>query len=94
MLEISDFVEPKQHPFGMLQGYTNASEKEDTLAWMLSKIIERGGEGFGSVETNFDHSDMVDDGLLIHVRGKEYMLTPKAKGLLYSVYYKEDEQWE
>jgi hypothetical protein len=92
MLEISDFVEPKSHPFGMLEGYTNASEKEDTLAWILAKSIEMGG--FGPVVTNWDHTDMVNDGLLIHLRDKEYTLTKKAKGLLYSVYYKEEEEWE
>jgi hypothetical protein len=92
MLEVEDFDNPKEHPFGMLQGYVNASEKEDTLAWILAKSIEMGG--FGPVVCNWDHTDMVNDGLLIHLKDKEYTLTKKAKGLLYSIYYKVDEEWE
>ena len=43
MISIDNFVEPKQHPFGMLAGYTNASEKESTLAMALVQCVIGGG---------------------------------------------------
>lgn len=83
-MNINDFEKPSNHPYGMLRGYENANEKEAMLAWMLIKCIEAGD--FCMIETKHDHPTMVEDGLLEKVADKNYRLTKKAIGLLYSQY--------
>lgn len=83
-MQISDFTEPKSHPFGMLSGYEHASEKESVLAFMLSKCVEAGD--FVAVTTTHSHPTMVSDGLLEEAGDHQYKLTKKAIGLLYSQY--------
>lgn len=84
-MNTNDFKKPDAHPYGLLSGYTNASEKENVLAWMLVDCIEK-----GSLETVHDskhsHPTMVEDGLLEEVSERKYKLTKKSIGLLYSVY--------
>jgi hypothetical protein len=86
MIKITDFEKPKVHPFGLLEGYENASEKESVLEFMLTKAIER--KTFSPIATSYDHPDMVECGLLVQTGFKEYALTKKSIGLLYSVYGK------
>lgn len=97
MLTVDDFVPVTKHPFGMLEGYQNASEKESTLAFILSKVLEAGDLN-AVVKTNSNHPDMVGCGLLIEVREGEYRLSKKAVGLLYSVWkgdkLMEQQGWE
>ena len=85
-MNITDFEEPKAHPFDLLHGYNNAYEKEGMLAFLLSKCIQAGK--FKAVETIHSHPTMVDDGLLEQVGERKYKLTKKAIGLLYSRYAK------
>lgn len=82
---ISEFKEPTVHPFGMLDGYKNAFEKESVLFFIFNQNF-RGGV-FEPVKTKHDHPAMVEDGLLKKT-GDQYELTQKAIGLLYSVYHK------
>lgn len=86
-MQISDFNPPQEHPFGMLSGYRNASEKESVLAWVLKKNIEAGR--FEPVDSEYDHPTMVADGLLSEHGERRYALTVKAQGLLFSVYGRE-----
>ena len=83
-MQISDFIEPKSHPFGMLSGYSHASEKESVLAFILSECVKAGD--FVAVQTVHDHPTMVTDGLLEEAGERQYKLTKKAIGLLYSQY--------
>ena len=84
-MNISDFRVPTEHPYNMLEGYQAAFEKEGVLAWILRACIE--SDCFQAVETKHSHPTMVEDGLLEKVAPKKYLLTEKAKGLLYSVYH-------
>jgi len=83
-MQTTDFVKPTVHPYGMLSGYTDASEKESFLVWMLIKCIEVGE--FMAINTTHEHPDMVKLDLLEKVGEKEYKLTKKSIGLLYSHY--------
>jgi hypothetical protein len=89
MLTANDFGPVTQHPYGMLEGHLNAFEKECTLAFILSEALEAGDLN-AVVKTSPNHPDMVSCGLLIEVREREYRLSKKAIGLLYSVYGKEE----
>lgn len=83
-MNIKDFNAPTAHPFDLLPGYKNAYEKESVLQYILSRCIEAGE--FIAVETIHDHHTMVTDGLLEEIGDREYKLTTKAIGLLYSQY--------
>lgn len=84
-----DFNIPKQHPFGMLAGLglPNTSECESMLAWLLSKSIEQ--NSWEAVATTHNHPKLVEAGLVEKIGEKQYKLTIKTKGLLYSHYGKE-----
>jgi len=84
-----DFNARKQHPFGMLAGLglSHTSECESMLAWLLTKCIER--NSWDAVTTTHRHPNLVQAGLVEEVSEKQYKLTTKAKGLLYSHYGKE-----
>jgi len=86
MISINEFKDPEVHPYGMLQGYTNANEKESLLCFLLGKCIE--ANAWVAVTTKYSHPTMVEDGLLEMVGISQYLLTEKAKGLLYTVYHK------
>jgi hypothetical protein len=88
LMDIKLFDTPSKHPYGMLEGYKNASEKESVLAVILTKCIEAGV--FVAVETVHSHPSMVEDGLLKEVGECKYTLTTKAMGLLFSVYGREE----
>lgn len=83
-MNINDFTKPKDHPYGMLDGYTNAYQKESVLAIILKKCIDVGD--FVAIETSHSHPTMVNDGLLEKTTDRKYKLTKKAIGLLYSQY--------
>lgn len=85
-MQHTDFKQGElEHPYGMLQGYTNASEKETILALLLEYCTSVGDLNASKKFTYF-HPTMVEDGLLEETGEKEYRLTKKALGLLYSVY--------
>lgn len=84
-MQISDFIEPKVHPYGMLQGYSHASEKETILMLLLRYCVAE-GDLTAARELAHSHPTMVTDGLLEEVGEKCYKLTKKSLGLLYSVY--------
>ena len=88
MLNPGDFNKPTAHPFGMCQSYRNASEKEQTLAWMLIKCIEAGN--WIEIKTQDSLDSMVRDGLVVHSKDNHYSLSQLAKGLLYGHYGKID----
>lgn len=88
-LKIQDFKEPTEHPFGMLDGYQRAFEKESVLMLILLANVKAGK--FEPVKTRYTHPTMVEDGLLEEIGGG-YFLTPKAIGLLYSVYHRGDHE--
>lgn len=87
MLEPKDFDKPTSHPFGMCQIYRDASEKEQTLAWMLIKCIE--ACDWIEIETQNHYDSMVKDGLLVQSKENHYSLTQLSKGLLYGHYGKD-----
>ena len=87
MLTPRDFNKPTAHPFGMCQGYRDANEKEQTLAWMLIQCIEAGN--WIEIKTQGSHDSMVNDGLVVHSRENHYLLSQLAKDLLYGYYGKE-----
>ena len=83
-MNVTDFSTPDLHPWGMLEAFNNASQKESVLRFILTKCIEAGE--WVSVPTKYEHPTMVSDGLLEQVQEKTYSLTIKSKGLLYSFY--------
>lgn len=85
-ITISDFHRPADRPWGMLQGYERAAEKESVLATILLACIEAGD--FVPVGTRYKHPSMVSDGLLEETT-EGYKLTKKSIGLLYSIYGKD-----
>ena len=87
MLNINNFEIPTQHPYGMLQGYSHASEKEEVLASLLIWGHTK-NDLFAPKEFIHSHPTMVKDGLLEQVKGTTYKLTTKSVKLLYSVYGK------
>ena len=87
MLTPSDFNKPTAHPFEMCQSYRNASEKEQTLAWMLIKCIE--ADDWIEIETQVSHDAMVKDGLVVQSKENHYSLSQLSKGLLYGHYGKD-----
>lgn len=90
-LSISDFTSPIQHPYGMLDGYPHAVEKESTLSCML-KIAVDWGDLYAALPTLSRHTDMVADGLLEYVSDNSYRFTHKAIGLLWIYFGKEERQ--
>lgn len=82
-MNINQFNKPTEHPYGMLSGYQNASEKEALLAFILAKCIDAGD--FIPVKIKYNHNTMVEDGLLAE-DSDGYRLTKLSIGLLYSVY--------
>lgn len=89
-MNVDLFVRPTSHPFNMLEGYTNASEKESVLAWILRECIDAGD--WVVVKTTHNHSTMVLDGLLERVTERQYRLTEKSKGLLYTQFHKVEKE--
>jgi len=83
-MNVTDFKTPDSHPWGMLEAFKNASQKESVLSFILTKCIEAGE--WIPVPTKYEHPTMVSDGLLEQVEEKTYSLTVKSKGLLYSFY--------
>jgi hypothetical protein len=84
-----DFNVPKQHPFGMLTGLglSNTSECESMLVYLLSKSIEQGS--WDAVTTTHKLPKLVQAELVEEIGERQYKLTIKSKGLLYSHYGKE-----
>ncbi len=85
-MNVNQFTRPDRHPFDMLRGYTNASEKEQVLAWILQQCLDAGE--WIIVGTAHAHPTMVGDGLLERHGIAQYSLTEKAKGLLYAEFHK------
>lgn len=68
-------------------GLSNTNECESMLAWLLNKSIEQ--DSWDAVTTTHKHPKLVQAGLAEEIGEKQYKLTTKAKGLLYSHYGKE-----
>ncbi len=90
-MRVELFNTPDRHPYGMLEGYKNAAEKESVLALILKKCIEVSSLT-NPVITVHLHPAMVEDGLLEEAGDRQYKLTKKAIGLLWAYYGKEDSQ--
>jgi len=86
-MKVEDFETPTNHPFGMLNGFDHASEKESMLVYILAQCI-KANDLNATIEFMRDQSEMVNDGLLVQQGEHEYRLTKKSLGLLYSVYGK------
>jgi hypothetical protein len=86
-MNITLFNKPERHPYGMLDVYNHAHEKESKLAWHLVRCVEA-GEWLPIESQEWIYDAMAEDGLLID-HGEWYSLTAKAKGLLYGYYAKE-----
>ena len=85
-MQYTDFKQGElEHPYGLLSGYNNASEKETILALLLEHCTSVGDLN-ASKSFTYSHPTMVTDGLLEEVGEKCYKLTKKSLGLLYSVY--------
>ena len=85
---IDDFSDPKEHPYGILEGVDNANEKEKVLVIMLKKNMAA-KTLFGSVKTKYKHPTMVEDGLIEECDDGGYRLTPKSVVILHSRYKKD-----
>lgn len=88
MLSIEDYEKPKSHPFSMLEGEENASEKESFMAWCLSQCIKAGNLD-AEFKTVANEDGMVGIDMLEKLGDKTYRLTRKAKGLLFAHYGKQ-----
>jgi len=86
-MNIDNFETPNKHPYGMLDGYNHAYEKERNLVYMLIKCLQE-QDIYAKIKFNCNHSDMVNEGLLTDCGDNVYQLTKKSVGLLYSVYGK------
>jgi len=82
-MDITDFKKLEEHPWGVCKDFKYTYEKESVLRYMLNVCMDKGE--FGPVKTKYNHPTMVSDGLLEEVGDKEYLLTKKAIGLLYTV---------
>ena len=89
MLTIDNFNEPTEHPYELLQGYSQAGEKETVLMLLLQYCYAE-GDLYAAKEFQYSHPTMVEDGLLEEVGERTYKLTKKSIGLLYSVYGKDN----
>ena len=81
-LEINDFKNYTDYPMGLCKNFRDGSQKENMLAYMLSKTIEADNME-AVVETEHTHPTMVQDGLLEEVAPKQYKITLKAYALIY-----------
>lgn len=86
-LTIKDFKEPNEHPYGMLKGYSNASEKERMLVFMICQCINA-DDIDAVINTKNTHPTMVEDGLLIKIDNDDfkYKLSDKAKECLHKFF--------
>ena len=84
-MDISDFSNPTEHPWGMLEGTKDAYEKEGNLAWFLMRCIQA-GDIYVAIQTRLEHYDLVHLGLANREGPCLYTLTEKAVGLLYAYY--------
>ena len=84
-MEISNFGNPTEHPWGMLEGTKDAYEKEATLAWFLMQCIQA-GDIHAAIQTCLEHYGLVNHGLVNREGSCLYSLTKKAVGLLYAYY--------
>jgi len=80
--KIEDFKEYTNYPMGLCSNYSSASEKENMLAYILSKVIEANDLNF-IVKTKHLHPTMVSDGLLEEVDKFRYKLTYKSLVMIY-----------
>lgn len=86
-IRLETFRDPEGHPAGMLDGCSRAFEKESLLTILLSECIKAGD--WLPVKVDRRHSSMEEDGLLYYAGHGEYVLSRKAKGLLYAIFGKE-----
>jgi len=86
MLTTADFNPVDHHPYGLLDGYEHAYEKEGVLALLLSAALTAGNLR-APYKTLFSHPELVRDGLLVSTEDGGYCLTTKAIDLLYYVVY-------
>jgi hypothetical protein len=80
-----DFEKPEKHPYGMLEGYINGYEKESVLAFIFKNSWLHDFM-YQPCEMKYNHSSMVEDGLLDEVAPLTYRLTTKSVGLLFTIY--------
>jgi hypothetical protein len=84
-MQITDFNKPDRHPFGMMQGYKQAAEKEQILTWLLNQCVDAGEW----VTIGGECDALVADGFLTDHGDNIYCLTNKAKGYLYAYFGKD-----
>ncbi|MCK5606654.1 hypothetical protein KAR91_32430 [Candidatus Pacearchaeota archaeon] len=87
MLTIDDFKKPTSHPFGMMVGERQASEKEGFMAFFLAQCI-KAGDIDAEIKTVSNEDYMEGLGYLKKVKKQTYQLTKKSKGLLFAYYGK------
>lgn len=80
------FSLPDKHPFGMLPGVTHGCEHESVLTYMLTQCVKAGD--WIPVEINDFYGTLQREGLVDITEDFKYLLTEKAKGLLYGYYRK------
>lgn len=94
VIEISEFIKPTDHPWGMLEeirvGKENTFEIESFLAWMLIKAIDAGK--FDWVQCRLNHDEVVKEGLLESNGPEVYRLSNKAIELLHKYYGRGNEK--
>lgn len=84
-MNISDFNEPKTHPFDTF----GKVEIESFMRWFLQQCF-KANDLDANIKTIHNEDYLVDKGLLLKTGEQQYRLTEKSKGLLYTVYGKGD----
>lgn len=82
-MNISDFNEPKEHPYNTFGEY-----KTEVFMWWFLRQCFLANDLNAAIITTYDHDDLVSKGLLNKVGDRTYILTTKSKGILHSCYGK------
>jgi hypothetical protein len=80
-LTTNDFNVPDRHPYDTFGSY----ETENFMAWFLMDVLKT-GDLYVSIVTQYDHPELVEQGFLERTGDREYRLTQKSIGILYTVY--------
>lgn len=86
-MDISMFNEPITHPWETFE-----KMETETFMWWFFKQCFDAGDLDATIATPNNEDHLVEMGLLSKVGERQYRLTTKSKGILYSVYGKAAQQ--
>lgn len=82
-MDITMFNKPTTHPLNTFRDYNI----ESFMVWFLNQCIKMHNIN-AVITTKYNQDNLVEKGLLKKIGERQYSLTVKSKGLLYSVYGK------